>query len=105
MLSRCVAWDYSWWCDQFWVLACFEALSGLKINFHKTDLVPINLPEADINQFAQIFCCKIGSFPFKYLGVPLHFGKLRREDIQPIIDRIIKKISGGLANVCLTELN
>lgn len=35
---------------------------------------------------AQIFCCQLGSFPIKYLGVSLHYDKLRREDLQPIID-------------------
>lgn len=34
------------------------------------------------------------SLPIKYLGVPLHYSKLRREDLQPIIDKIIKSIAG-----------
>ena len=33
-------------------------------------------------------------FPIKYMGVPLHFTKLRREDLQPVIGKIIKRISG-----------
>jgi hypothetical protein len=37
---------------------------------------------------------KIGAFLFRYLGVSLHYKKLRREDIQPIIDRILSRISG-----------
>jgi hypothetical protein len=32
--------------------------------------------------------CKVGKFSFKYLGVPLHYEKLRREDFQSIVDRI-----------------
>ena len=48
------------------------------------------------NEIAQIFCCKKGSFPIKYLGVPLHYDKLKKEDLQPIIDRIIKGVSGWL---------
>jgi hypothetical protein len=52
------------------------------------------LPEEDSNLFAQVFCCPIGKFSFKYLGVPMHYGNLRREDIQPVIDKIIKGISG-----------
>jgi hypothetical protein len=54
----------------------------------------INLPDSIAREFAQVFCCNLGSFPFKYLGVPLHFGKQRKEDLQPVIDQIIKKISG-----------
>jgi hypothetical protein len=61
----------------------------MKINFNKTDLTPMILSE----EYAKIFCCKVGNFPFKYLGVPLYYEKLRREDIQPIVDRIMKKIA------------
>uniref|UniRef100_A0A8R7PMT6 Reverse transcriptase domain-containing protein n=1 Tax=Triticum urartu TaxID=4572 RepID=A0A8R7PMT6_TRIUA len=79
-----------------WLLSCFENLSGMKINFHNSDLMTINVDDAFAKEFAQIFCCKKGSFPIKYLGVPLHYDKLKREDLQPIIDRIIKGISGWL---------
>ena len=64
-----------------WILTYFEKLSGLKINFHKSDLHTIHVYDAMSREFAQIFCCQFGEFPFKYLGVPLHFKKLRREDI------------------------
>lgn len=30
-----------------------------------------------------------GFFPLKYLRVPLHYTKLRREDIQPVIARVV----------------
>jgi hypothetical protein len=66
----------------------------MKINYSKSDLMTINLEEEEGNNYATIFCCKIGKFPLKYLGVPLHYEKLRREDIQPIVDKIIKRISG-----------
>ena len=77
-----------------WMLTCFEQMSGMRINYHKSDLIPINISEGQANLFAQVFCCKLGTFPFKYLGVPLHHSKLRREDIQPVIDKILKGIAG-----------
>lgn len=52
------------------------------------------MEEERVNELAKIFYCKTGDFPIKYLGVPLHFTKLRREDLQPVIDKIIKRISG-----------
>uniref|UniRef100_A0A8I6WLN0 Reverse transcriptase domain-containing protein n=1 Tax=Hordeum vulgare subsp. vulgare TaxID=112509 RepID=A0A8I6WLN0_HORVV len=79
-----------------WILSCFENLSGMKINFHKSNLITINMAEDRTRVFAQIFCCNLGSFPIKYLGAPLHYDKLRKEDLQPLIDRIIKGISGWL---------
>uniref|UniRef100_A0A453GJH1 Reverse transcriptase domain-containing protein n=1 Tax=Aegilops tauschii subsp. strangulata TaxID=200361 RepID=A0A453GJH1_AEGTS len=78
-----------------WFLSCFENLFGVKINFHKSDLMTVNIEDSVANEF-QIFCCKKGSFPIKYLGVPSHYDNLKREDIQPIINRIIKGISGWL---------
>jgi hypothetical protein len=38
--------------------------------------------------------CVVGAFPIKYLGIPLHHEKLRRKDLQPIIDKIFKRIAG-----------
>lgn len=76
-----------------WIRSCFENLSGMKINFHKSDLLTINIEEEVAKSFAQIFCCKLGSSPIKYLGVPLHFDKLRMKDLQPIIGRIFKNIA------------
>ena len=42
----------------------------------------------------DIFGCVVGTFPIKYLGIPLHHDKLKREDLQPIIDKILKRIAG-----------
>jgi hypothetical protein len=36
----------------------------------------------------------VGVFPIKYLGVPLHYEKLKRENIQPLVDKILNRISG-----------
>jgi hypothetical protein len=77
-----------------WILACFQHMSGMRINFHKFDLVPINLFEEDAQLTAQSLSCKQGEFPMNYLGVPLHHSKLRKEDIQHVVDKILKK-SGG----------
>jgi hypothetical protein len=71
----------------------FKKISEMKINYHKSDLTSISLDEDESNLYAQIFCYKLGQFPFTYLGVPLHYEKLRREDIQPIVDKIMKRIS------------
>jgi hypothetical protein len=86
--------DYMFACHLKWLLVCFEKFSGMKINYFKSDLTTINLDEDESANYAKIFCCKLGTFPFKYLGVPLHYQKLRREDIQPIVDKIIKRIVG-----------
>jgi hypothetical protein len=40
--------DYISACHLKWLMACFKQLSGMKINYHKSDLVPINLVEEEI---------------------------------------------------------
>jgi hypothetical protein len=75
-----------------WLMLCYENLLGMRINYHKSNMTPIGLEEEEAQQYAKIFCCKIRAFPFRYLGVPLHFDKLRREDIQLVVDVIFKRI-------------
>lgn len=77
-----------------WVLTYFELVSGMSINYHKSELVPINLEETEIHTFLDIFQCVKGDFPIKYFGIPLHFDKLRREDLQPMIDALLARMAG-----------
>jgi hypothetical protein len=53
----------------------------------------MNLDEEEGNRIAHLFGCPIGSFPLKYLGVPLHFEKLTRPDIQTLVDKILSRIA------------
>jgi hypothetical protein len=49
---------------------CFEAVSGLRINLGKFELVPIGEVE-DVESLAHILGCRIGSLPTTYLAMPL----------------------------------
>jgi hypothetical protein len=78
-----------------WLLMCLEKLLGMNINYHKSDVTPLTLLRRKARiTYSRIFCCNLGEFPFKYLGVPLHYDKLRKEDIQPLVDKIRKGIVG-----------
>ena len=61
------------------VIMWFEQISGMRVNFHKTQLITMNVEEDVVHQAAHIFNCLVGCFPLKYLGVPLHYYKLSRE--------------------------
>lgn len=54
------------------IVYCFEQISGMRTNFHKFELVPINIVVDEAQPFAQTLCCRINQLPIKYLGVPLH---------------------------------
>jgi hypothetical protein len=78
-----------------WMLSCFEQLSGMRINFHKCDLIALSVDDQEAQVFSQTLSCILGKLPMKYLRVPLHYTKLRKEDLQPIIDKLIKKAAGS----------
>jgi hypothetical protein len=61
-----------------WMLTCFEQISGMRINFHKSELIPINIEIEELQPFIEIIQCEVGAFPFKYLGIPLHYDRPRR---------------------------
>jgi hypothetical protein len=69
-------------------------VSGVRINYEKSELIPLCVNEEEVPSFLNILGCALGKFPIKYLGIPLHYSKLRREDIQPLIDKILKRIAG-----------
>lgn len=62
------------------LLCTFGQLSGLKINFHKSGLYCFGEAQNDIYMYRGIFCCKIGEFLLNYLGIPIHYKKLRNSD-------------------------
>ena len=70
------------------ILHIFGECSGLTINMGKTEIFPIRLDTSTVQTLLQNFPGKISSFPGKYLGLPLHTRKLRRVEIQPLIDKI-----------------
>jgi hypothetical protein len=74
-------------------LIWFENLSGMRINYHKSELISLNMQEEQVHRAAHIFSYPVGSLPLKYLGIPLHYDKLIREDIQPLVDKILKRVA------------
>jgi hypothetical protein len=61
------------------LLCTFEQLSGLKINFHKSEIFCFGQAKECEYQYSQLFGCKVGSYPFRYLGIPMHFRKLNNK--------------------------
>ena len=53
-----------------WLFMWFEAVSRLRINLEKSELIPIGRVE-NIDDLALDFGCRVGSLPSTYLGLPL----------------------------------
>ncbi len=70
-----------------------EVVTGLKGNMLKSEMVPIgevlNLPV-----LADILCCKIGSLPMSYLGMPLGSSYKSTAIWNPIIEKMEHRLAG-----------
>ena len=75
------------------LLCAFEQLSGLKINFHKSELFCYGTAKANQFDYAQIFGCDLGLFPFSYLGIPMHHRKLMNKDWKHVEERFQKRLN------------
>jgi hypothetical protein len=68
------------------LLDVFEQLSGLKINYHKSDIFCFGQARECEEQYLQLFGCKLGQLPFKYLGIPMHVRRLLNKDWKVVDD-------------------
>lgn len=75
------------------ILNSFAASTGLKVNFSKSSMVPINVSEEKMRVLASTFGCQIGCLPFTYLGLPLGTTKPKMEDFAPLLDRAERKLT------------
>ena len=55
------------------ILPAFEQVSGLKINFHKSEMFFFSDAQDEATQYAELFGFELGQFPINYLGIPIHY--------------------------------
>lgn len=77
------------------LLHSFAMSTGLKVNFHKSCLIPINVPTHRIPLPTGVFGCVQGQLPFTYLGMPLGTTKPLVKDYAPLVCRIERKLSAS----------
>jgi hypothetical protein len=74
------------------LLNSFALSTGLKVNFQKSMMVPINISPEKLKHLALTFGCSTGSLPFTYLGLPLGSTKPRIDDYLHLISRCEKRL-------------
>jgi hypothetical protein len=45
----------------------------MRINYDKSELIPLSIDEDELKTYVNIIGCDVGKFPIKYLGIPLHY--------------------------------
>ena len=81
------------------ILALFEQLSGLKINFSKSELYCFGKAKDEQEEYRRIFGCAVGCLPFRYLGIPIHFRKLLNKEWKVVEDGFEKKLAAWVARM------
>jgi hypothetical protein len=75
------------------ILHSFSGLTGPKVNYSKSCLLPINLDAIKDTQLAAVFSCQIGSFPFTYLGLPIGTSGPKVQDYLPVNNKIERRLN------------
>ncbi|CAJ2662943.1 unnamed protein product [Trifolium pratense] len=76
------------------VLVLFETMSGLKVNFNKSMLVGVNIPESWLCEAASTLCCNVGKIPFLYLRLQIGGDPRRLVFWEPMLNRLKNRMSG-----------
>jgi hypothetical protein len=75
-----------------YVFTWFEAVSGLKINLSKSEIVPVgDVPH--IVELMQILGCKQSVLPLQYLGLPLGATFKEQSIWNPVLERVEKRLA------------
>ena len=74
------------------LLYCFEWMTGLKINYHKSEMVAFGMDAEEQRIIANMLNCKIGQMPMRYLGFPISSGKVGVGGFTDIVAKMRKKL-------------
>jgi hypothetical protein len=75
------------------LLIDFGNATGLKVNYDKSNLIPINTSEERLQVLLHTLQCQKGSLPFTYLGLPLSTTKPSKEFFMPILQSAQRRLS------------
>jgi len=75
-------------------LNLFDAISGLKVNFSKSQLVGVNVHALWLSEVAFVLSCRLGCLPFVYLGLPIGGDPRRLSFWESVINHIQSRLSG-----------
>jgi hypothetical protein len=74
------------------LLYSFAESTGLKVNFAKSMMVPVNVSESKLDILARTLGCSKGNLPFTYLGLPLRLTKPTVADFWPLVSQCERRL-------------
>jgi hypothetical protein len=73
-------------------------MSGLKINFEKSEVMMVLEDDIKAHDFAALFNCQQGTWPIKYLGAPMCARRPTVAEMGFLGEKTKKKMSGWVGN-------
>jgi len=82
--------------ENLWTLKAllrgFELVSGLKVNFHKSCLIGVNVPTDFMDMASSFLNCRKGTVPFMYLGLPVGANPRRVETWESLVEQLRRRL-------------
>ncbi|XP_063941514.1 uncharacterized protein LOC135149664 [Daucus carota subsp. sativus] len=75
------------------VLQCFQVLTGLKINYCKSEIFSASLSGVSLKVCADILGCQIGKWPMTYLGMPVGCSSRKASFWEPLLAKLEHKLA------------
>jgi hypothetical protein len=79
------------------LLYIFESMSGLKINFEKSEVLLIQSDDAKLQSYTELFNCQPGSWPIKYLGTPVCARRTTVAEMNFVEEKIKQGMEGWMS--------
>jgi hypothetical protein len=76
-------------------LETFAQATGLRVNYAKSAMMPINVDDYYLHFLANTFGCSVGSLPFTYLGLPLGTTKPTVQDLSPLVGLVERRMNAS----------
>jgi hypothetical protein len=74
------------------ILNTFTDSTGLRANYSKSCIYPINVPQERLNHLAATFHYSACSLPFTYLGLHLSMNKPTVQDCLPMVNKVERRL-------------
>ena len=78
------------------LLYAFETMSGLKINFEKTEVVLIQDDVMKQKDYADLFNCQMCKWPIIYLGAPVCARRITVAEMKFLDEKLKNKMGGWM---------
>ena len=75
------------------ILRCFELVSGMKINFHKSKLEGLNVDKFTLETYAKTLNCNTMRMPFKYFGLEVRGNPRKVHFWEPVVNKVRARLS------------